>query len=108
MTKDVSSSFRNVSYPRLGLYVLGADWYNFVADPDFAFGDRDGLKGRAWNLGDVAKCQLCSVHVVFLVDQLRSPCKFILFPFFFGGGNEPGFEKADSFELTFGLVLDVS
>ena len=43
---------RNVSYARLALYVLGADWYNFVADPGFAHGDAHGLKGTAMPLGE--------------------------------------------------------
>lgn len=40
---------RNVTYPRFALYVLGADWYNFVADPDIVYGDLDGLIGMAVN-----------------------------------------------------------
>ena len=44
-------SCRNVTYPRFALYVLGADWYNFVADPDIVYGDLDGLIGMAVYLG---------------------------------------------------------
>ncbi|CAK9096974.1 Uncharacterized protein SCF082_LOCUS45502 [Durusdinium trenchii] len=43
---------RNVSYPRFALYVLGADWYNFVADPSFIYGDMNGLHGMASNLSE--------------------------------------------------------
>eukprot|EP00435_Cladocopium_sp_Y103_P072338 s1141_g40.t1 len=40
---------RNMTYPRFALYVLGADWYNFVADPDIVYGDLEGLIGMAVN-----------------------------------------------------------
>lgn len=43
-----------MTYSRFGLYVLGADWYNFVADPDIVYGDLEGLIGMAMHLG----CQM--------------------------------------------------
>ena len=51
MITFVNPSCRNVTYPRFALYVLGADWYNFVADPDIVYGDLDGLIGMAVYLG---------------------------------------------------------
>ena len=44
-----------MTYPRFALYVLGADWYNFVADPDVAHGDADGLIGMTVYLGCIPR-----------------------------------------------------
>ena len=77
-TKDVARhlhSFeyeilRNVSYPRFGVYVLGADWYNFVPNPGFAYGDARGLQGLEWNLSQRLRR--------FEYDQLlqKRPCRW--------------------------------
>ncbi|CAJ1439015.1 unnamed protein product [Effrenium voratum] len=68
---------RNVSYARLALYVLGADWYNFVADPGFAHGDAHGLKGTAMNLSSqLERFEYSKLHQKVPCGDL--PCWFAL------------------------------
>ena len=57
----VNPSCRNLTYPRFALYVLGADWYNFVADPDILYGDLDGLIGMAVYLGHETDSNVASL-----------------------------------------------
>ncbi|CAK9070103.1 unnamed protein product [Durusdinium trenchii] len=67
---------RNVSYPRFALYVLGADWYNFVADPSFIYGDMNGLHGMASNLSE--QLERYEYSTTFRHMSCHVPCWFAM------------------------------
>eukprot|EP00434_Breviolum_minutum_P023953 symbB.v1.2.021138.t1/scaffold1812.1/size105704/2 len=67
---------RNMTYSRFGLYVLGADWYNFVADPDIVYGDLEGLIGMAMN--HTASVERFEYSKVFRQIPCKLPCWFTM------------------------------
>ncbi|CAE7593743.1 unnamed protein product [Symbiodinium pilosum] len=43
---------KNVTYRRLAFYLLGGDWYNYVLNPGFVYGDAKGVQGQVVNISE--------------------------------------------------------